>query len=368
MTVGCGAEPAFGASDLQAPDRHGDRDAIPGLIDFAVNVRGTPPAFVLDAVRAGIGDLSRYPSVADEQRAIETIAASHGRPAEHVLLLSGAADGFEMLPRLGVRHAALIQPSFTEPEISLRAAGVPITQVTLAAPWSLDAGAGDGVPDDADLVVLGNPTNPTSVLHPRAAIEALRRPGRLIVVDEAFADLTLGADGRPEPESLASCDWPDLIVIRSVTKTFGLAGLRAGYLLAAPEVLGRLSAGRRPWALSTPALAALTACLGEQGHAYCAAQAQTVAAERALMLDELARVGLRVAATPAAPFVLVEVPRATEVKRRLVEHGFAVRGCANFVGLGDGHLRLAVRPAEQVRALTAAIGQVTEEMGNGSLA
>ncbi|MFH4189075.1 aminotransferase class I/II-fold pyridoxal phosphate-dependent enzyme, partial [Acinetobacter baumannii] len=84
---------------------------------------------------------------------------------------------------------------------------VPITQVTLAAPWSLGAGTGDGVPDDADLVVLGNPTNPTSVLHPRAAIEALRRPGRLIVVDEAFADLTLGADGRPEPESLASCDW-----------------------------------------------------------------------------------------------------------------------------------------------------------------
>ncbi|MEO9327521.1 Rv2231c family pyridoxal phosphate-dependent protein CobC [Gordonia aurantiaca] len=363
MTVGCDAEPTFGGFDLADPDRHGDQDVVPGLVDFAVNVRGTPPDFVLDAVRAGLEDLSRYPSSADERRAVDAICATHGRSPQEVLLLSGAADGFEMLPRLGVRHAALIQPSFTEPEIALRASGVPITQVTLSEPWTL----GDGlVPEDADLVLLGNPTNPTSVLHPREAIEALRRPGRIIVVDEAFADLTLGADGDLEPQSLASSDWPDLVVIRSVTKTFGLAGLRAGYLLGAPDVLARLSAGRRPWALSTPALAALTACLSEQGHAYCAQQARRVAAERASMLDDLARIGLRVPATPAAPFVLVEVSQATEVKRRLVDRGFAVRSCANFVGLGDGHLRLAVRAAERVRALTTAMQQVREEMGNGS--
>ena len=59
--------------------------------------------------------------------------------------------------------------------------------------------------------------------------------------------------------SLASVDWPDLLVIRSVTKTFGLAGLRAGYLLGPVDLLDRLRAGRRPWAVSTPALAALTA-------------------------------------------------------------------------------------------------------------
>ncbi|WP_232716676.1 Rv2231c family pyridoxal phosphate-dependent protein CobC [Gordonia metallireducens] len=360
MTAGSGvASP----SDLSDPDRHGDQDAAPGLVDFAVNVRGTPPPFVLDAITRGLGDLARYPGLDDERRAVEAIAATHGRAPGDVLLLSGAADGFEMLPRLGVRHAALIQPSFTEPEIALRAAGVPITQVTLDEPWRL---SGAQVPDTADLVILGNPTNPTSVLHPRESIDALRRPGRLIVVDEAFADLTRGVDGGLEPQSLASANWPDLIVIRSVTKTFGLAGLRAGYLLAAPEILARLRAGRRPWALSTPALAALTACLGDEGHRYCAEQARRVAAERAEMVDELTRIGLVVVAEPAAPFVLVEVPRATEVKQRLVDRGFAVRSCANFVGLGDGHLRLAARPVDQVRALTAAIEQVREEMRDGN--
>ncbi|WP_439029271.1 Rv2231c family pyridoxal phosphate-dependent protein CobC [Gordonia terrae] len=351
-------------ADLTDPERHGDSDAAPGLVDFAVNVRGTPPPFVLEAVRAGLDDLARYPTAADEQRAVDAVAAAHGRHPDDVLLLSGAADGFEMLPRLGIRHAALIQPSFTEPEIVLRAAGVPITQVVLTAPWRLGTPSESGVPEDADLVILGNPTNPTSVLHPVDAIDALRRPGRIIVVDEAFADLTLGADGSPEPQSLASVDWPDLLVIRSVTKTFGLAGLRAGYLLGPAGLLARLRAGRRPWALSTPALAALTACLGDAGHRYCLDQARAVAAERTAMVDELARIGLTAAAEPSAPFLLVEVPNATEVKRRLVEHGFAVRSCANFVGLGDAHLRLAVRPRSQVQDLARAIEQVREEIGD----
>ena len=355
-------------ADLTDPERHGDQDAAPGLVDFAVNVRGTPPAFVLDAIRSGLDDLARYPTGAQERRAVDAIAAAHGRRPEEVLLLSGAADGFEMLPRLGARHAALIQPSFTEPEVVLRAAGIPITQVALTAPWELP-GPGDSgttVPDDADLVILGNPTNPTSVLHPVEAIAALRRPGRILVVDEAFADLTLGADGSLEPQSLASVDWPDLLVIRSVTKTFGLAGLRAGYLLGPVDLLDRLRAGRRPWAVSTPALAALTACVEQQGQRYCAAVARRVADERSEMVAELTRIGLRVAAEPAAPFLLVEMAHATEVKQRLIRHGFAVRSCANFVGLGDSHLRLAVRALPQVRALTRAIELVREEIDSGT--
>ena len=355
-------------ADLTDPERHGDQDAAPGLVDFAVNVRGTPPAFVLDAIRSGLDDLARYPTGAQERRAVDAIAAAHGRRPEDVLLLSGAADGFEMLPRLGVRHAALIQPSFTEPEVVLRAAGIPITQVALTAPWELPGpgDSGTAVPDDADLVILGNPTNPTSVLHPVEAIAALRRPGRILVVDEAFADLTLGADGSLEPQSLASVDWPDLLVIRSVTKTFGLAGLRAGYLLGPVDLLDRLRAGRRPWAVSTPALAALTACVEQQGQRYCAAVARRVADERSEMVAELTRIGLRVAAEPAAPFLLVEMAHATEVKQRLIRHGFAVRSCANFVGLGDSHLRLAVRALPQVRALTRAIELVREEIDSGT--
>jgi len=134
----------------------------------------------------------------------------------------------------------------------LRAAGHPVTRVMLRADvgWRLDP---DAVPEDADLVVLGNPTNPTSVLHPAAAVAALARPGRVLVVDEAFADTVPG-----EPESLAGRrDLPGLVVVRSLTKTWGLAGLRVGYALGPAPLIARLAVQQPHWPVSTPALAAL---------------------------------------------------------------------------------------------------------------
>ncbi len=120
------------------------------------------------------------------------------RGADEVALLAGAAEGFALLANLRPRLAALIAPSFTEPEAALTAAGVPFQHVVLAPPFGL---TGAVVPDEADLVVVGNPTNPTSVLHTREQILALRRPGRIVVVDEAFADAVpgeAGIAGRPK--------------------------------------------------------------------------------------------------------------------------------------------------------------------------
>ena len=156
--------------------------------------------------------------------------------ADEVALLAGAAEGFALLANLRPTLAAVIAPSFTEPDVALRAAGVRVQHVVLDPPFGL---AGAQVPDDADLVVVGNPTNPTSVLHTREQILALRRPGRIVVVDEAFADSVPG-----EPESLADEPLPDVLVLRSLTKTWSLAGLRVGYALGAPDVLARLTAQR----------------------------------------------------------------------------------------------------------------------------
>lgn len=347
---------------LHALDRHGDRDSAPGMVDFAVNVRGHAPDFVMRAIAATLPDLARYPSEQAAQDVRELIAEQHGRTSAEVMLLAGAADGFAALPALGITHAALLQPSFTEPEIVLRAAGVAITQVLLDPSRPIDEQTATRIPAEADLVLIGNPTNPTSVLHPRAAIEAMRRPGRVIVVDEAFADLTLdGQSGVTEPESMADTADPDVVVIRSITKTFGLAGLRAGYLLAAPEVVARLERGRRAWPLSSPALAALGACASPAGQRFCHEQAHQVATERTQMLARLADIGITPCAPPAAPFVLIEIPNAFVIKESLRRHHLAVRSCANFVGLGDDHVRLAVRAAPQVDQLIAALEWARKE-------
>ncbi|MFW0792801.1 Rv2231c family pyridoxal phosphate-dependent protein CobC [Gordonia sp. CPCC 205515] len=348
-------------SGLFARDRHGDADAEPGLVDFAVNVRGAPPRFLRDALAARLDDLAAYPSADDESRAIDAVAHAHDRRPDEVLLLAGAAEGFELLPRLQPRHAALIQPSFTEPELALRAAGIRMTDVVLDAPWVLGPRV---VPDDADLVVLGNPTNPTSVLHPAEAIRSLRAPGRIVVVDEAFADITLEeSTGRPEPASVAGESLDDVVVIRSVTKTFGLAGLRAGYLLAHPDIIARLTVGRRPWPLGTLALTALAECVGPVGQRHAADQAQTVAADRAELVALLTAAGIEVCATPRASFVLIRLPRALEIKKLLRDKGFAVRSAANFVGLDDTYLRIAVRDPQPTQTLVDAIVAAREEIG-----
>lgn len=344
------------APDFFEPGRHGDADAEDGVIDFAVNVQPGPPEFLREALAARLDDLAAYPAHADTERAIAAIAARHRRNRDEVLLLDGAAEGFELLARLAPAHIALIEPSFTEPERVLRATGAPISRIVLERPWRLDSAR---VPDDADLVILGNPTNPTSVLHPREQILALCRPGRLVVVDEAFADLTRDpASGDREPQSLAEALPDGVVVIRSVTKTFGVAGLRVGYLLAAPEVIARLVAGRRHWPLGTLALTGLAECLGHRGEHYADLLAARVAADRDRLLDLLAAADIEVCAAPAAPYVLVRVNDGLGMKAALRAQGFGVRSCANFTGLGPDHVRIAVRSAAESSALVAAMAQI----------
>ena len=324
------------ASPLAAGRYHGDQAVTPGVLDFAVNVRHRePPDWLLQRLSARLPDLAGYPSIDDVQRAQDAVAQRHGRARHEVLTLAGAAEGFALLPNLRPQLAAVIAPSFTEPADALTAAGVPVHHVVLEPPFGLDGAA---VPEDADLVVVGNPTNPTSVLHSRAQLLALRRPGRILVIDEAFADSVPG-----EPESLAGASLPDVLVLRSLTKTWSLAGLRVGYALGTPDLLARLTTRRPHWPLGTLQLAAIAACCAPGAVADAAADAARLVALRAQMAAALETVGASVV-DGRAPFVLFCLPDADLMRKRLQDKGIAVRRCDTFVGLDERYLRAAVRP------------------------
>jgi histidinol-phosphate aminotransferase len=314
---------------------HGDQAAAPGMLDFAVNVRHAhPPHWLIERLAARLPDLARYPSVEDLHRAQDAAARRHGRARDEVLPLAGGAEGFALLPNLRPARAALIAPSFTEPAVALSAAGVPVHHVVLEPPFNFDDAS---VPEDADLVVVGNPTNPTAVLHRREQLLALRRPGRLLVVDEAFADSVPG-----EPESLAADSLPDVLVLRSLTKTWALAGLRVGYALGAPEVLARLTARRAHWPVGTLQLTAIDACSAANAVAEADADAVRLAQLRTEMAVGMTSVGAEVV-DGRAPFVLFRIPDAVRIRNSLHDKGIAVRRCDTFVGLDDGYLRAAVR-------------------------
>lgn len=320
---------------------HGDaevRGAAAGLTDLAVNVRtGTPPAWLKARIAASLDGLAAYP---DGRAARAAVAARHGLPVGRVLLTAGAAEAFVLIAR-AVRAArpVVVHPQFTEPEAALRDAGHTVRRALLPERdgFRLTPGA---VPEDADLVVVGNPTNPTSVLHPAEAVAALARPGRTLVVDEAFMDAVPG-----EPESLAArTDLPGLVVLRSLTKTWGLAGLRVGYVLAEPGTIEVLERAQPLWPVSSPALAAAEACCGPQALDEAAAAAVAGTADREYLVARLSTLPRLTVAGPAAgPFVLVRLPDAAGVRERLRARGFAVRRGDTFPGLGPDWLRLAVR-------------------------
>jgi histidinol-phosphate aminotransferase len=321
---------------LAAARYHGDQAAEPGMLDFAVNVRhAQPPTWLTDRLAARLPDLGRYPGADDERAAHAAVATRHGRAVDEVALLGGAAEGFALLANLRPTLAALIAPSFTEPDAALRSAGVAVQHVVLDPPFGL---AGARVPDEADLVVVGNPTNPTGVLHTREQIRSLRRPGRIVVVDEAFADAVPG-----EPESLAGDSLPDVLVLRSLTKTWSLAGLRVGYALGAPDVLSRLTATRAHWPIGTLQLTAIAACCAPEALAEAEAGARELTAMRAEMVAGLRSVGTETV-DGDAPFVLFTVADAALMRKHLHTKGIAVRRCDTFVGLDGPYLRAAVRP------------------------
>lgn len=330
---------------------HGDREVGDGLVDLAVNVRlPAPPQWLRRELELAITRLAAYPDV---RAATAAIAARHGRGPEDVLPTAGAAEAFTLLATaLRPRRVSVVHPQFTEPEAAVRAAGHPVTRVLLTEADGFVL-TPDAVPEDSDLVFVGNPTNPTSVLHPVAALRALRRPGRLVVVDEAFLDAVPG-----EPESLAGERVPGIVVIRSLTKTWGIAGLRAGYLLAEPDVVRRVGAVQPPWSVSSLAATAMIACSRPAALRQAESLAGNADRDREVLVAGLRDLGVEVAGEPRAPFVLVRLSDGERVRESLRSAGYAVRRGDTFPGLGPEWLRIAVRDEATTRAFLSALAPI----------
>lgn len=344
-----GNERALGGYEL---GHHGDVEVTPGMLDFAVNVHSDePPEFLATALREAIGELARYP---DPREATAAVAAAHRVPPECVLLTHGAAEAFTLVAQQPWQRPAIVHPQFTEPEAALRAAGHDPQRLILnqASGFRLD-----GVePGSADLVVIGNPTNPTSRLHPRAEIEALGAPDRLVFVDEAFLDAVEPIDTPRDSLARTAAEDGRFLVARSLTKTYSIAGLRIGYLIGHPDLLARLAVRRSPWPVSTLAAAAAAACVSPAGLAYAQQVRDALPDRRARLVQALSAHGFAIIDDPRGPFVLARHPDATDLRERLREHWIAVRRADTFPGLDGTWLRFAARDSADVAALDSALG------------
>jgi len=381
---------------------HGDQAARGADLDFAVNVRHpAPPTWLQEALAHRLRDLGAYPW--EEQETREAIAGFHGCDPSEIMLLNGVAEGFSLLPQIfggsrelhgggraitrgdvasrrgeGIR-AAVVHPSFTEPDIALTSANISVARIIR---WSLADGDWPGViPDDANLVVVGNPTNPTGVLHRREDIERALIPGRIVLVDEAFMDMAMSgpidkgdaarSEGQSEyqgecPESLVSRRPAGVVVARSLTKTFSVAGLRCGYFVGDADVIERLSYGRPPWAVGTLALEAMRQAVSPRGNEWSRHDKEEMMRNRSAMVEALTGADWKVYPS-AAPFMLVVPPgrygpaspeSTRHLTQELAARGIAVRRTDTFPGLDGTALRLAVRPPSEVEQLIDAVQHI----------
>jgi len=267
------------------------------LLDFSANINPLgPPPFLASLLLERIADLGHYPdpSCAAARKAI---AAYLSLDRQEIILGNGTSELLFALPGLlDVKRALIPVPSYIDYHTACARAGLEIRELVLdpGRDFQPDPDQLDREIRARDLVLLGQPNNPTGAMMDRGQLLALikKHPDAWFVVDEAFAPFV------PDYQSLAgSAD--NLIVLCSLTKIFAVAGLRLGFAWASPEIAARLGRALVPWNVNSLAQACIERCFASgrpgQGNfdlpAYLRATHELVAQERAFLTDELVRSG-----------------------------------------------------------------------------
>jgi threonine-phosphate decarboxylase len=335
-----------------------------GLLDFSANVNpaGPPPAVVSELVRdaANARLLMEYPDDGFFELRAE-IAARVAVPATSVLIANGASALIDGAVRAARPRLSLLPvPAFSEYRRALSAMESQVLPFPLreADGFRLDATAFSAAIARArpDLVIVNNPHNPSGSLLSRGELSqilgAARAAGALVLLDEAFIDYAL-----EESWTSTAARHEGLIVLRSLTKFYGMPALRVGYAVASGELTARVGAQIPGWPVTTLALRAAVTALRDRD--YAARAIEVNARARSWLAAALGGAGFSLFPS-AANFLLLKIPEgappARVVRERLIrEKGILVRDCSSFEGLASGRfLRVAVRlPAENERLVRA---------------
>jgi histidinol-phosphate aminotransferase len=302
-------------------------------------------------------DLSRYPQLQQEQLRA-AIAVYAGVQPTQVLATCGADEGIDLLVKTfcepGQDSVAVLAPAYPMYARQAAISGVQVRDLSEALWESGDALAEARDLADARLTFLSRPNNPTGRMLPRRALQALLGavPG-FLVVDEAYIEFS--------DERTGVADWvgqdPRLIVLRTMSKAFGLAGARVGYLLADAETIDVLDLVRLPFNVGALAAKVATAALADMsGLRRCV---QAVHAERERMSRELERLPGFEVVPSQANFLLVKTSAASELCQALRQRGILVRDRSRVPACGDSFRVSVGRPEDNDRFL-AALGACLE--------
>jgi threonine-phosphate decarboxylase len=328
------------------------------LVDFSSNINPYgPPESVIAAVRRAVEGISEYP----EQQAESFVAAAAdalGVDPENIVASNGSIELIYLIPQVwDVKRALLLVPSFTEYERALKKTGA-----VIAYEKALDGATAlerlEEASRAADMAIIGNPNNPCGYAVGRSDLLKLidERPGCLWVIDEAFVDFVEA----PERASLANdaIARENVVVLRSLTKLYSIAGLRLGYMIASSGLAQRVRTEKHPWSVNNIALEAGIAALGAGD--FAASSVSALAAEARRLYAEISGIAGLKAYEPSANYMLVEIEdnarsmTSAKLQVEMLRRGIAIRDGGSYTGLDERYFRVAVkRPQDNDRLLMA---------------
>ncbi len=313
------------------------------ILDFSasINPLGVPES-VKAAVTEHLARLVNYPDP-DAVKLRRRIAEREDLDPENIICGNGSTELIYLVAR-AFRPARIlvVAPTFGEYERActrVEASTVVHRFLKEANGFRVDPDGFIAAMEGCDMAFLCNPNNPTGALAGRDEVLAMAEGGRvagcILVVDEAFIDFSGRASVIREAQ-----DNPYLIVLRSLTKFYALAGLRVGYMVLARQRRKKVEEAKEPWTVNTLAQAAALAALDDKN--YEDATRRVIAEEKARLEEGFGRLGITWFPS-AANYYLLSFPKAQAVRECLRRKGLLTRDCSNFVGLDEAFLRVAVK-------------------------
>jgi len=334
------------------------------FIDFSSNLNIWLEPF-LPGPEEILREVTRYPE-ADAATLRSQLASVYHVEASHLLPTAGAAEALYLATRLFAgKRVGIIEPAFSDYSRACRAADVSFESILLSPhEWFLPTAAYEERLRAFDVIVLGNPNNPTGHFHPRASlIELMRRfPQKTWIVDEAFIEFV----ERHEDETLLSVlrDFPSLIVIGSLTKSWRVPGLRFGFMATSRrEWLEKAALYQPPWSINGVAQIWAKHNLTAKGWLRMQTSLADLPRLRTLFVAELESLPEIRIHRAHANFLLIELltASAADLYDALGREGLLVRVCDSFAGVPrDRFIRVAIRNERENHQLVMALAHFFE--------
>jgi histidinol-phosphate aminotransferase len=321
-------------------------------LDFNESLLGPSPRVLERLRRIEVEDISLYPDETEARAAVARHFGLDRRPELDFVLTSGVDEGIRLVCDCFVRageRVALVDPGYAMYRFYATLAGADIVSVDCNRDLSFPAAQLRAAAAGCRLVIVGNPHNPTGAPAPAGFVEDLAAafPGAIVLADEAYAEFA----GDSSVAALRRL--PNLIVARTFSKAYGLAGLRAGVLLGDRAALQWVARMRSPYAVNSIALLALTAALEDE--AWMTRYVAEVRAARFGLEAALRALGIPTYPSAANFLVARFGDRAPAIRAALRRRGILVRDRGDHP-LMRGTLRIGVGTREQVGAFLAALG------------